>query len=116
MVAWWTPEESSVILGYFGAAVGVSWGLLGLGSVLASKGKAKVFVTVMGGALVGIGAFGCCGAFAALLLGQPSHVVQPLSLGGALIGGLGLVITVITRKRYAESEQRRLGAATLRRG
>jgi hypothetical protein len=116
MNTWWTTEESSTILGYAGSAVGLCWAMVGVGTVLAQNGKAKTFVLAMGGSVIGLGAAACVGALMGLVLGQPSHVIQPLSLGGGMVGALGVVITVIARKRYAETEQRRLDAGALRRG
>ena len=51
-----------------------------------------------------------------MLGGQPSHVAQPLALGGGLVTFLGMVIGLISHKKFAQSEQRRLDAAQIRGG
>lgn len=116
MVQWWTPEQSETILGYAGATVGLCWALVGVGTVLADKGRGRPFVLTMTLTMTAVGTLVALAGLVALVTGQPGHVAQPLALGGGLVTVLGVITAVLAERKFEQGEQRKMDAAALRRG
>jgi len=83
--AWWTPMASGIVGGTAGGLLGVLGALVG---VLASRRKARRFVTgiLVGG--FGLGAVAVVTGLVALGTGQPYHVWFPLLLLGSILASV----------------------------
>jgi len=107
---WWTERGGGLvgaILGCFGGLIGC---LGGIGGTLAARGRGRwfvhtvlIFMVVTGAALLVVG-------LVAVGTQQPYHVYYPFLLGGFLFFVLGMVFIPVMRKRYAESELRKMQA------
>lgn len=112
---WWTNQQSGLIGGIGGAAIGIAGALVGSLSFLIARGKGKplmlgIYITMI---LIGISLL--IAGITAVLKDQPRHVWYPLCLGGSIsmmiFGGMFPMIL----QRYRAAEQRRIEAEQLRR-
>lgn len=113
--AWWTGEQAGWIGGIGGSALGILGGLIGVVcGVLAPRGKGRLFVLGLIGAVVIISLMILIVGLVALFSGQPYMVWYPCLLIGVLgtliPGGLIPVIRMV----YRQAEQRQLEARSLR--
>lgn len=112
---WWTQQQSGLLFGLLGAAVGLLGAVLGCCAFLIRQGRAKPLVYGFHALGVVVGLAGLALGLAALIAGQPFHVWFPplnLALVGLLVFG-GLYFFV-TRPHYRAAEHRKLEAASLR--
>lgn len=104
---WWSESQGGMVGGIAGSLVGLLGGLVGM---LAGSGRGR---RVAFGALAmiqAIGAIALVSGIVALLRAQPYPVFYPLLLIGVLASGLPIALTPTLRKRYEDSELRRMAA------
>lgn len=110
---WWSERTGGwvgTMMGLFGAVVGILGALTGW---LVSRGKARGFI--MGSWLVVmlLGIVSLSLGIVAVVKSQPYVVYYPLLLGGVLFVVLPAVLIPTIRKRYEESELRKMNARDL---
>lgn len=116
MSAWWDPTTAAILAGVGGGGLGATAGLYGaLAGTLAPRGIGRVPMLTIHVALIvtGIGLLVAGGA--AVATGQPYHVYYPFLLTGLILAGVMVPLLPVIRLRYAQSEQRRLDADSIRR-
>jgi hypothetical protein len=104
---WWSEQQSGMVGGITGSLVGLLGGIVGL---LAGSGRGR---RVAFGALRMmqlIGAIALVSGIVALVRAQPYPVFYPLLLIGGLASFLPIALTPTLRKRYEDSELRRMSA------
>jgi len=109
--AWWSDRAAGLVGGITGSVIGCLGGLIGL---LAGSGKGRALVVTLLKAMVGFGVAGLLAGVVALLRSQPYAVFYPLLLEGALCGILPLFLLPVVRRRYEQSELRRMRALDAR--
>ena len=106
--AWWGPRAIGALGGACGGILGILGGLTG---ILASRGKARVFVLSVYWGLLGFGLCLLAGGIFAAISRQPSAVYGPLLFAGGLTSLLSLTLLPVVRRRYQDRELRRMSAA-----
>ena len=107
--AWWT--DRGIIGGIGGSLLGVLGAAIG---ILCSKGRSRSLVIGTMVTLAVIGAVVLLLGLWALFAGQPYGVYYPLLLTGGLDAVIFGALIRVARRRYAEIELRRMGAADMR--
>jgi MFS family permease len=115
MTEWWTTQTGTLIGALGGGGLGALGGMLGAcAGVLAPRGRGRAFVLGSMMAMAALGLVLLIAGIVAVVGGQPHHVYYPLLLIGAVLTlVIGPLIPVV-RLRYAQAEQRRLEAQSLR--
>ena len=114
---WFDPNTFGALYGAIGGGVGGSLcGLFGaLTGYLAPRGKARRFVLGAMAFFVLAGLAQLAVGLTAVAYGQPYGIWYPMVLcGGILVVVMGS-LTPVVRARYAQAEQRRIDAETIRR-
>jgi hypothetical protein len=116
--AWVDPTRFGALYGAIGgSALGVLGGLLGAASgYLAPRGKGRSFILGAFTTLLIIGVLHLAVGVFALVSGQPYGIWYVLVLTGAILTVVMGALLPVVRRRYAESEARRIDAAALRQG
>jgi len=113
--AWFSSETTTYMGAYGGAILGSLGGMLGAGAgLLVPRGRGKLFVLPAMAVFAGIGMLCLIMALAAVVVNQPSHVVFPFILLGFVLCSVMIPLFFVTRKLYAQAEQRKLEADSLR--
>ena len=117
MEPWFDQQTSGLIGALLGAGIGAGFGGIGgaMAGVLAPRGRAKplVYGVFLSGVVIGILLAGT--GLVALLLGQPRYVWYALGFPGFLVAVVMGSLFPMVRARYAQADQRRLDAESLRR-
>lgn len=104
---WWGERTGGWIGGVGGAVLGCLGGLI---SFLANRGRARSFVMWLTAAMVLVGVAVFAVGVVAVIVGQPYAVYFPLLLLGGLTAGIIGPTRRTIRKRYEQTELRRLEA------
>jgi hypothetical protein len=115
---WFDPIRFGVLYGAIGgSALGVLAGILGAASgYLAPRGKARSVVLGAFTIFLIIGVLHLLIGSYALFSGQPYGIWYPFVLIGVILTAVMGGLLPVVRKRYTESEARRVNAAVLRQG
>jgi len=84
--------------------------------IVGGRGKARRFVMALLWALAACGAILLAGGMTALVRSQPYHVYYPLVLLGSLMLGISLGLVPVMKRRYAQSELRKISAMDVGQG
>lgn len=104
---WWSERQGGLVGGIVGSLVGLLGALVGM---LAGSGRARGVAFGALRMMQVIGAIALVLGVAALVRAQPYAVFYPLLLIGVLASALPIVLTPTLRKRYEDSELRRMAA------
>lgn len=115
MDAWWTAQQSGLIGGIGGGAIGLIGASIGAMSFLIARGKGKPIFVGTFGVMIALGAVVLAVGIVAVVKGQPYHVWYPLVLGGFLLSCLFGALLPVVLVRYRAAEVRRMQAEQLRR-
>lgn len=115
MNAWWTAQQAGIIGGVGGGAIGMVGALVGSLSFLVVRGKAKPLMVGLFIAMIAMGLCLLAAGVVALTQSQPSHVYNPLFLGGFIALSVFGPLLPVTLSRYRQADVRRLEAEQLRR-
>jgi len=113
---WFDPIRFGVVYGGFGgSALGALGGILGVATgYLAPRGKGRNLILGAFTIFLIIGVLNLLIGFYALISGQPYGIWYPLVLIGVILTAVMGGLLPVVKKRYTESESRRLNAAALR--
>lgn len=109
--AWWTDRQAGIIGGIGGAMLGLLGTVIG---ILCPKGRARSFVIGTLATVTTVGAVVLVLGLWALFVKQPYGVYYPLLLTGGLAAVIFGALIPVARRRYAEIELCRMGAADIR--
>ncbi|MFN0133522.1 MAG: hypothetical protein ACKVW3_13470 [Phycisphaerales bacterium] len=118
MTEWFTFQEANM----FGALAGSIFGGVGGGGmgvligICAPRGKFKRLVLGLQVGWLICGVVCLAAGIYAAIEGQPSHVIRPFVLVGAIMAGVMGGLLPVTLRAYRQAEQRRLAVEELRRG
>ncbi len=115
MEPWWTVQQTGLIGGIGGAAIGMVGALVGSLSFLIVRGKGKPFMVGLFGVMIAVGVALLGVTIVAMVKSQPRHVWYPLMLGGILSTVLFGSLLPVVLIRYRAAETRRMEAEQLRR-
>lgn len=104
---WWGPEIGNRIGAVLGSLMGLSGAAIG---VLSGLGRARRLVNLLVGGWIVVGAGLLLAGIAAIALGQPVEVLLPLLLSGVIACAVMGALTLVVRRRYQQSEWRRMQA------
>jgi hypothetical protein len=107
---WWNDRTAGAVGGIGGSLLGVLGAGLG---ILMARGRGRVFVIGVLWGLRVVGSAGLVVGAVAVASSQPYAVWYPVTLSGGLCLALGLVLMPVARRRYAETELRRIRAIDL---
>ncbi len=114
--AWFSTETTTYMGAYGGAILGSLGGMLGAGAgLLVPRGKGKMFVLPAMAVFAAIGVACIMLALAAVIVSQPMYVIFPFILLGFVLTSVMVPLFFVTRRLYAQAEQRKLEADALRR-
>jgi hypothetical protein len=108
--AWWTDRRGGLIGGFGGSLLGLLGALIG---ILCTLGRGRSFVIGLMAVLTVLGAAMTATGIYALARGQPYGVFFPLLLGGGLAAIIFGTLIPVARRRYAQTEMRKMAAADL---
>ncbi len=104
---WWSSRRGGVAGGVMGSVVGLLGALIGM---LGGAGRARGVVFGALGTMLAIGALSLVLGTVALIKAQPYAVFYPLLGLGVIATAIPLLVTPSLRRRYEDSELRRMSA------